>query len=161
MSDPVFWRWTLFVTLIKLKTKNNKNKAIPPFFFVYRRMCFLTLGRSVGLKKKNLKKKNHKKSRNSRPWYPRTTSKVNIHIFGWTKSQHTVKNVPVFLYAVTMLNFQIKRIISSEKRLSYVVTFFFLKMPKIWVGRTTVNGERGWPNVQFKRIKTIIVKPGV
>ena len=33
--------------------------------------------------------------------------------------------VPVFLYAVTMLIFQIKRIISSEKWCNYVVTFFF------------------------------------
>ena len=55
----------------------------PLFFFVYRRMHFLILGRSVGLKKK---KKTHKKSRNSRPWYPRMTLKVNIHIFGLTKS---------------------------------------------------------------------------
>ena len=50
--------------------------------------------------------------------------------------------VPVFLYAVTMLIFQIKRIMSSEKWCNYVITFFFLKMPKIWVGRTTVNGEK-------------------
>jgi len=58
-------------------------------------------------------------------------------------AQHTVKNVPVFLYAVTMLIFQIKRIVSSEKRLNYVVTFFFLlKMPKIWVCQTTANGEK-------------------
>ena len=35
-----------------------------------------------------------------------------------------------FLYAVTMLIFQIKRIISSEKWFNYVVTFFFSKMPK-------------------------------
>ena len=37
--------------------------------------------------------------------------------------------------------------ISSEKWCNYFVTFFFLKMPKIWVGRTTVNGEKngGWP----------------
>ena len=62
--------------------------------------------------------------------------------------KYTVQNVPVFvsvyLYAVTMLIFQIKRIISSEKWFNYVVTFFFfslLKMPKIWVGRTTLNGE--------------------
>ena len=47
-------------------------------------MRFLILSRSVGLKKKNYKK-NHEKSRNSRPWYPRTTLKVNIHIFGLTK----------------------------------------------------------------------------
>ena len=57
-----------------------------------------------------------------------------------------LKIVPVFLYAVTMLIFYIKRIISSEKWLNYVVTFFsfffFLKMPKIWVGRTTLNGEK-------------------
>ena len=50
----------------------------------------------------------------------------------------TVKNipafVPVFLYAVTMLIFQIKRIISSEKWFNYVVTF--------WVGRTMLNGEK-------------------
>ena len=54
--------------------------------------------------------------------------------------QYTVKNVhvfvPVFLFPVTML-------ISSEKWCNYVVTlFFFLKMPKIWVGRTTVNKEK-------------------
>ena len=42
-----------------------------------------------------------------------------------------------------MLIFQIKRIISCEKWFNYVVTFFFvLKMPKIWVGRTTLNGEK-------------------
>ena len=82
-------------------------------------MHFLILGRSVGLKKKK-PKKNHKKSQKRRPWYrPRMTLKVNIHIFGLTKSQYTVKNVPVFvpvfLYAVTMIIFQTERIISSEK----------------------------------------------
>ena len=60
-------------------------------------------------------------------------------------AQYTVKHVhvfvPVVLCAVTMLIFQIKRIISSEKWFNYVVTFF-LKMPKIWVGRTTLNGEK-------------------
>ena len=40
-----------------------------------------------------------------------------------------------------MLIFQIKRIISREKWLNYAVTFFFVKMPKIWVGRT-LNGEK-------------------
>ena len=35
-------------------------------------------------------------------------------------------------------------IISSEKWFNYVVTFFSfcLKMPKIWVGRTTLNGAK-------------------
>ena len=73
------------------------------------------------------------------------TLKVNIHIFGLTKCIICCKNVPVFvpvfLYTVTMLIFQIKRTISSEKWFNYVVTFFFLTMPKIWVGRTTLNGE--------------------
>ena len=35
-----------------------------------------------------------------------------------------------FLYAVTMLIFQIKRIISSEKWFNYVVTFFFFENAK-------------------------------
>ena len=76
-------------------------------------MRFLILSRSVGLKKKP-KKQNHKKCRNRRPWYPRTMLKVNVHIFGLTKYTIYCKNVyvfvPVFLYAVTMLIFQIKRI---------------------------------------------------
>ena len=55
----------------------------------------------------------------------------NVHVF-----------VPVFLDAVTKLIFEIKRITSSEKWCKYVVTFFFLKMPKIWVRRTTVKGEK-------------------
>ena len=48
--------------------------------------------------------------------------------------QYTVKNVhvfvPVFLHAVTMLIFQINRIISSEKWCNYVVTFFFFENAK-------------------------------
>ena len=35
-----------------------------------------------------------------------------------------LKHVPVFLYSVTMLIFQIKRIISGEKWVNRVVTFF-------------------------------------
>ena len=34
----------------------HENSAIPVFFFVYRQMRFLILGRSVELKKKTLKK---------------------------------------------------------------------------------------------------------
>ena len=41
-----------------------------------------------------------------------------------------------------MLIFQMKRITLSEKWFNYVVTFFFLKMRKIWVGRTTLKGEK-------------------
>ena len=68
--------------------------------------------------------------------------KVKIHIYFDSKNtQYTVKNLPVFLYAVTMLIFQIERIISSEKWFNYAITFF-LKMPKIWLSQTTLNGEK-------------------
>ena len=112
----------------------------PFFFFVYRRMRFLILGRSVGLKKKKNTKKITRSLGKSRPWYPRTTLKVNIHIFGLTKCtiycEKCSRICSCFLYAVTMLIFQIKRIVSSEKWCDYVVTFFFLKVPKFgWVGR--------------------------
>ena len=43
----------------------------------------------------------------------------NVHVF-----------VPVFLYAVAMLIFQIKRIISSEKWFNYLVTFLFFENAK-------------------------------
>ena len=56
-----------------------------------------------------IEKKKKKNSGKRRPWYPRMTLKVNIHISGYENVQYTVKNVsvfvPVFLYAVTMLIF--------------------------------------------------------
>ena len=60
----------------------------------------------------------------------------NVHVF-----------VPVFLYAVTMLIFQIKRIISSEKWCNYVVTFFIFENAKN-LGRSDDGKRRkksGWP----------------
>ena len=33
-------------------------------------------------------------------------------------------------------------IFQSEKWFNYVITFFFFNMSKIWVGRTTLDGER-------------------
>ena len=57
-------------------------------------------------------------------------------------TQYTVKNVyvfvPVFLYAVTMLIFHIKKLFEVKNGL----TTSLLKMPTIWVGRTTLNGEK-------------------
>ena len=41
-----------------------------------------------------------------------------------------------------MLIFQINRIISSEKWFNYEATFFLLKMPEVWIGRTTLKGEK-------------------
>ena len=112
-------------------------------------MRFLILGRSVGLKKKNKQKKIHKKSQNRRPWYPRTTLNVNIHIFGLTKCTIYCKKCSCFCSCFSLCcyyaHFQIKRIISSEKWFNYLVPFLFLKMPKIWVGRTTLNGKKRRP----------------
>ena len=60
----------------------------------------------------------------------------NVHVF-----------VPVFLYAVTMLIFQIKRIISSEK------CFFFVNAKNL--GRSDDGkrrGRRGRPNTILKEL---------
>ena len=81
---------------------------------------------------------------NRRPCYPRMTFKVNIYIFGLTKCTiYCDKNVPVFV-PVTVLIFQIKRIISREKWFIYVVTssFIFLKVSKMWVCQMTLNGGK-------------------
>ena len=63
----------------------------------------------------------------------------NVHVF-----------VLVFLCAVTMLIFQIKRIISSEKWFNYVVTFFFENAKNL--GRSDDGKrrkKRGWPNLDL------------
>ena len=123
-------------------------KGHPLLFFRLASNAFPDVGSVGRMEKKRSKKKNHKKSQNRKPcWYPRMKLKVNIHIFGLTKCTIYCKKcscfVPVFLYAVTKLMFQIKRIISREKWFNYIVTFFFEKiMPKIWVGRTTLNREK-------------------
>ena len=81
---------------------------------------------SVGrIEKKKTKKKNHKKSQNRRPWYVRTTLKVNIHIFRLTKYTIYRKKCSCFFYAVTTLIFQMKIIFSSENWFNLVITFFF------------------------------------
>ena len=64
-----------------------------------------------------------------------------------------LKIVPVFLYAVTTLIFHIKRIISSEKWLNYVVTFFsfFFENAKN-LGRSDDakrRKNRGWSYCHF------------
>ena len=59
----------------------------------------------------------------------------------------------VLLVCPFLAIFQINRIISSEKWFNYVLTFFW-KMPKIWVGRTTLNGEKkGWPKRRKKNAR--------
>ena len=74
-----------------------------------------------------------------------------MHIyFDSQNTQYTVKNLPVFLYAVTILIFQIERIISSEKWFNYAITFF-LKMPKIWLSQTKLNREKKEDGLKDKK----------
>ena len=72
-------------------------------------------------------------------------------------AQYTVKTVhiflPVFLNAVTMLIFQIKRIISSEKWINcLVIYFFFLGKNAKDLGRLDEGKrrkKRGWPHFEI------------
>ena len=54
-------------------------------------------------KEKKTKKKNHKKSRNRRPRCPRTTLKVNIHIFGLTKRTIHCKKCSCLFFSMLLL----------------------------------------------------------
>ena len=44
----------------------------------------------------------------------------------------------------------------EKKNPNCVVTFFFLKMPKIWVGQTTLNGEKKEDGVNSNKIVPIL-----
>ena len=44
----------------------------------------------------------------------------------------------------------------KKKNLNCVVTFFFLKMPKIWVGQTTLNGEKKEDGLNSNKIVPIL-----
>ena len=87
------------------------------FFFRLASNAFPNI-RSVGRIKKKLKQKHHKKSRNRRPWHPKMTLKVNIYIFIFVF-------VSVFLYAATMLIFQIKRINYCKWKMVQLRLYFF------------------------------------
>ena len=65
----------------------------------------------------------------------------NVHVF-----------VPVFLYAVTVLIFQIKTIISSEKWCNYVVTFFFFENAKN-LGRSDDGKRRKKRRMALKEVE--------
>ena len=46
--------------------------------------------------------------------------------------------------------FRLKELFQVKNAVTTSLLFFLLKMPKIWVGRMTVNGEkkRGWANIK-------------
>ena len=124
-------------------------------------MHFLLFGRSVGFKKKK-KTKNHKKSRKRRPWYPRMTLEVNIYILGLTKCTIYCKKLFLFFSMLLLCSFfRLKELFQVKNGLTTSL-LLVLKMLKIWVGGTTLNGEkkkRGWPNenlnsaISIKRIE--------
>ena len=49
--------------------------------------------------------------------------------------------------------FRLKELFQVKNAVTTSLLFFLLKMPKIWVGRTTVKGEkkRGWANTKKKK----------
>ena len=49
--------------------------------------------------------------------------------------------------------FRLKELFQVKNAVTTSLLFFLLKMPKIWVGRTTVKGEkkRGWANIKKKK----------
>ena len=100
-------------------------------------MHFLLFGRSVGLEKKN-----HKKSRKRRPWYPRMTLEVNIYILGLTKCTIYCKKLFLFFSMLLLCSFfRLKELFQVKNGLTTSL-LLVLKMLKIWVGPTTLNGEK-------------------
>ena len=94
------------------------------------------------LKKKKKLKKIHKKSRNIRPWYPRTTWKVDIHIIWINKMDNILYNMLMFLFllfSVLLLCsfFRLKELFQVKNGLTTSLPFFlFWKCQKFgWVGR--------------------------
>ena len=107
-------------------------------------MRFLILGRSVGLKSK---KNTNKKSRNSRPWYPRTTLKVNIHIFGLTKCTIYCEKCSCISMLLLCSFFRLKELFQVKNGITTSLFFFFFENAKN-LGRSDDGKrrkKRGWP----------------
>ena len=129
---------------------------LSPFFssFTVEWVCWYWVGRS-DWKKKNLKKK----SRNSRPWYPRTTLKVNIYIFGLTKwSIYYEKYMFMFLFLFfSMLLlcsfFRLKELFQVKNGVTTSLLFFFENAKNL--GRSDDGKRRkktGWPHCKENTI---------
>ena len=79
----------------------HRTRLGHPFFSRLASNAFPDIG-SVGRIEKKKLKKNHKKSRNSGPWYPWTTLKVNIHIFGLTKCKIYCEKCSCFCFCFSL-----------------------------------------------------------
>ena len=82
-------------------------------------------------------------------WYPRMALKVNIHIFGLTEPTIYCKKMflSLFLFFSMLLLcsfFRLKELFQVKNGFttSLLFFFFFFLIPKIWVGRTTIHGEK-------------------
>ena len=110
-------------------------------------MRLVILGRSIGLKKPKKKKITRSKYRNRMPWYPRTTTlKLTLTYLDQQNAHYNVKNVPVFvpvcLYMLLICSFfRLKELFQVKNGLTTTL-LFFCRMPKIWVCRSTLNGEK-------------------
>ena len=109
----------------------------PPFFRLALNE-FPDVGSVGRIEKKKKLKKNHKESLNRRPWYPRMTLKVNIHIFGLTKCTIYCKNCSCFCWSMLLLCsfFKLKELFQEKNGLTKSLLFFFWKCQKFGsVGR--------------------------
>ena len=101
-----------------------------------------SVGRIEKKKTKKKLRKNHKKSRKRRPWYPRMTLEVNIYILGLTKCTKYCKKLFLFFSILLLCSFfRLKELFQVKNGLTTSL-LLVLKMLKIWVGRTTLNGEK-------------------
>ena len=98
LGPPFFQDWLIFSQPAFLKRPLYFRGKPSPFFLPSN--VFPDIG-SVG----QVEKKNHKESWDSRPWYPRTTLKVNIHIFGLTKCTISWEKCSCFCSCFSLCNY--------------------------------------------------------
>ena len=131
-GTEMLWSFIKFSQLILFFLR----KGHPLFFFICCKMCFLILGRSVGRIDKKKTKKNHKKSWNSRPWYPRTTLKVNRHSHIWINKIYNIlwkMFMFLFLFFSMLLPcsfFRLKELFQVKNGVTTSLVFFFWKCQK-------------------------------
>ena len=114
---------TAFKSVLREKPDCNQSKAIPTFFFRLASNAFPDIG---------------------------SVSRIE-YVFGLIKCTIYCKKIFLFLFLfffmLLLCSFsRLKELFQVKNGLTMLLLFF--KMPKIWVGRTTLNGEkRAWPNV--------------
>ena len=122
LTSDEFWHDMRLDMLI-----SNPRIGPSPFFssFSVERVFWYWVGRSDWKKKKL--KKIHKKSRNIRPWYPRTTLKVDIHIIWINKMDNILYNMLMVLFSVLLLCsfLRLKELFQVKNGLTTSLLFLF------------------------------------